>query len=869
MADKNIGKSGSGMKPVPMKLIASWEMEKTSPNCIPRQCSLTLTRLVVTKPLENDLTSLLVAVKMQSSKRVLRSNEIVVPQNGVLDTELDLYFSLPYPHFMKRDGNKLQILLQRRKKYKNRTILGYKTLAVGQVSMAQVLQCSISKELNLYSDLKERTNVAAQVMVIALSSQPVDHEENGHRKLRTSDVENYTDDEDAPYNDPEYSSNDELSDSEPMMLEEDGRSRPRKTGRLQFRPLMSSQRNFKQKFVALLKRFKVTDEVLDSEPDQELVDTDQNPQDIDDLFEELENLSDSEPDLDTLSVISTPKPSLRPFFTGKARSAESPEMTKSLDSGSKLQEDIPGASIKRMDSEPHMEIPEISITTTPGPEEYVNTGLELNEPLMPTVKGEQAGHTAEDKKANKTKSPPVRSKFFSRERSLSYREKKSRKEIKSVQAGRRYSTGATDHLPRKALLDQLKTVVGENDDKLPESVILVNNQDYHGQILVQRMQEKPINFVCTCSSADVKAALCCLVNKIQKFCHSNSKSPKPIKVGIAGTDGYVNSVLRPYLDLFSNKSPDWQTYIRFLVIPFGASNIAKYLGSIDNVYNSLFLDNLWKETFEKTDQAKLDQQELFNRLSKYMSSANSVAQIPIAEAMVTIKGKGTDEESSQIFLPFISEVKIGTPELLNTSVDFEEGMISPPALSGSPPGSCSGLIEKAKEGHTPPSSPSVNTSIPILSPATPSSSASSPVGEYMELQVDYWMNQGKPDTGDKDKVGKKDSNKCSLKSAFRSLHVSRFPPTSDGAMPMVIVTKEKKQKIMRLGKKSKDVESKREAIDGICRLICTSKSQNNTLKVTVDGNEWTGVKFFQLSPQWQTHIKHFPVAIFGHSETPC
>lgn len=64
----------------------------------------------------------------------------------------------------------------------------------------------------------------------------------------------------------------------------------------------------------------------------------------------------------------------------------------------------------------------------------------------------------------------------------------------------------------------------------------------------------------------------------------------------------------------------------------------------------------------------------------------------------------------------------------------------------------------------------------------------------MELQVDYWMNHGKPDTGDKDKVGKKDSNKCSLKSAFRSLHVSRFPPTSDGAMPMVIVTKEKKQK---------------------------------------------------------------------------
>lgn len=43
-----------------------------------------------------------------------------------------------YPHFLKREGNKLQIMLQRRKRYKNRTILGYKTLAVGAISMAEV-----------------------------------------------------------------------------------------------------------------------------------------------------------------------------------------------------------------------------------------------------------------------------------------------------------------------------------------------------------------------------------------------------------------------------------------------------------------------------------------------------------------------------------------------------------------------------------------------------------------------------------------------------------------------------------------------------------------------------------------------------------
>ena len=43
-----------------------------------------------------------------------------------------------YPHFLKREGNKLQIMLQRRKRYKNRTILGYKTLAAGSIHMAEV-----------------------------------------------------------------------------------------------------------------------------------------------------------------------------------------------------------------------------------------------------------------------------------------------------------------------------------------------------------------------------------------------------------------------------------------------------------------------------------------------------------------------------------------------------------------------------------------------------------------------------------------------------------------------------------------------------------------------------------------------------------
>lgn len=36
---------------------------------------------------------------------------------------------------------------------------------------------------------------------------------------------------------------------------------------------------------------------------------------IEDLFDELEDLSDSGPEVDTISITSTPKPSLRPYFS--------------------------------------------------------------------------------------------------------------------------------------------------------------------------------------------------------------------------------------------------------------------------------------------------------------------------------------------------------------------------------------------------------------------------------------------------------------------------------------------------------------------------------------------------------------------------
>ena len=83
------------------------------------------------------------------------------------------------------------------------------------------------------------------------------------------------------------------------------------------------QRNIKQKFIALLRRFKVTEAedlrgAIKGSPEESSQVNDIDPDEIEDLLNELEN-SDYDyghgPDLDTASVGSTPKPSLRPFFS--------------------------------------------------------------------------------------------------------------------------------------------------------------------------------------------------------------------------------------------------------------------------------------------------------------------------------------------------------------------------------------------------------------------------------------------------------------------------------------------------------------------------------------------------------------------------
>ncbi|ODN06094.1 Phosphofurin acidic cluster sorting protein 2 [Orchesella cincta] len=677
-----------------------------------RLCSLTLIRLVVMRPLPtSEVSSVIVAVKMAGSRRTLRSNEIPLTDNGLINTDLELHFSLQYPHFLKRDENRLLIMLQRRKKYKNRTILGYKTLAEGTIDMAMVLQRSyLDLELNLFTPdggNKENNGPLAKVTIMGIASQPVDDLEDRKGKHNSGKPRNpahdFSDDED------DFSSHSSDSPPDDVIL--------RKNSKL------PHNRNLKQKIVNLLKKFKATEEGHRGSEAKTGGAID-NIDNIDELFDELEGLSDSEPDADTLSVGSFPKPVLPPFFASSHSIPEKSNLT----------------SDERPDSD------------------------SFTEPDQ---------HSGESPKLS-VRSPGT-----------------------SPCVGI-FSPVTTTKAKVISIADQLAKAFPP-DDRFLDLIVLVSVENQGGGVF-SALDKSGIRVLGIESDADLKQVLPHIVAKVQKFCNNNAKAPPPITIAVAGTDAFLSGTAKHYVTQLSSRPHDWQNYFSFLYAPFiTGGSIWRLLCQRDTLYGQTFTDQLEREPSE----------EMALRIISYANVAKErrqIVNVPIAEAMITFK---ENEESSQVFVPFISEVRLNVGY---SSVSIEQQQ-DPGDLSSSPP--------------SPPHSPRE---------------------EPLELQVDFW----------------KGTIKSSVKASFRSLTIQR---TSDNALALSYTLKEqKKQKIMRLGKKKeRDSDVKNQCTDGISRLVCLAKSQT-PIKLFVDGAEWPGVKFFQVSAQWQSQVKTLPLLLADPSK---
>jgi len=813
-----------------MKLFTEWDVENAAPNCIPRSCCLRVNRLQVFKPLEVDLKALCICVAMQGSRRSLRSDQIPVQPSGVVDVELDLVFTLQYPHFLKRRENRLQIMLQRRKKYKTRTILGYKTLAVGNVNMAQVLQGWYSHQLHLFT--KDSKSPAATLNIISLSSDPIDREIQDQRITIASMSEQLN------------SSDEEGSDSS----DSDGDD---SAGDMDH-PRMPS-RTFKQKFIRrLFKRLKVADADL-GDVQKELQDAADGMNDDEFLFDEDDD-DDSENDNDllddNLSIASIQKPGLRPYFDHCKSQTTLNQSTLTHEEANELSEAITAAAnLSANSNDANDDVKEINNI-----ENKSDTKVFLDD-------HSSIGQSSTDQSYLLKKNTP---------RSLSFREKKAEK----YQLKRKASADAKYFIKDSLASNfnnQLSAVLG-NDDKIPEYILLVNTVDELGQNLALKLMSRIDPIICTSGSSDVQAIITAVANKFQKFCNRHSVSPPSLGIAVLGRESYLRDVLKGFVEQFSTKRQEHQNFVKFLVIPIGAHKVANYIAHVDKTYCNLFMDSFWSSLFEQAILSDTDMKEVESRIRYYIENSDIIHSIPIAEALVTCKQP--NGESNQTFIPFITEVRIGNTETTNHELcDGDAYSIN------------SNLVMKETNGEkqhdknhdkssrdTPSVSPRIENGSDTKSASV--KQATDIITEKQDLLVDYWPLPNPLITLPNKKEEKKEGNKLSIKSTFKSLCVSRIPSEDNEDMSGLLFhasMKSRNKGVKRLmTKRDKDSESKSSMSVVVTKIVCTTRSSSQTFNVFIDGNEWTNVKFFSLSSQWPTHIKQFPIAMFlnyGYSDS--
>ncbi|KAF2981045.1 hypothetical protein EK904_002235 [Melospiza melodia maxima] len=559
------------------------------PECVPfslsyRLCSLRLKKLTVLKELDKELSSVLIAVKIQVMQH---------PTDG------------------------------------------------GQL-------------LGLHSNMKDVNIRVAEISIYSLSSQPIDHEDGNvpsgpkiKASDRSPDIDNYSEEEDDSFSSEQEASDDAVQGQDLFDEEDDLRKTKKSRRKMSRTTSIGRQPNFKQKFVALLRRFRVTEEVLDSDPVDQ---TQEVEEDLGLLYDSLEecNNSDSGPEMeDNESVHSTPKPTLRRFFEGVSHSGSQTEIGslhsqkgQDQESGSpdEAEQRKPGA--QRSQEEQGTEVPAVELTSDESCSRLTPTEAAMREGSMDRLPQLASGSKTELPSA--VSPSKAESKQLWRPRSTSVKDRQSSK----VQGGRASSLDSESspdswhntQVPRKSVYDQLNQIL-VSDEQLPESIVLVNVAEWQGQYVSEQLQAHKQLVVSTCSVADIQAAFNTTVSRIQRFCNCNSHMPPPVKVVVAGDQSYLSVVLRFFVEQLASKTSDWLNYLRFLLVPLGSHPLAKYLASVDNKYSTLFLDTAWRELFSRAEPPTADTVDIAGRVAQFIAGASLSHQLPISEAMLTYKQK--------------------------------------------------------------------------------------------------------------------------------------------------------------------------------------------------------------------------------------
>ncbi|CAF4535767.1 unnamed protein product, partial [Rotaria magnacalcarata] len=275
---------------------------------------------------------------------------------------------------------------------------------------------------------------------------------------------------------------------------------------------------------------------------------------------------------------------------------------------------------------------------------------------------------------------------------------------------------------------------------------------------------------------------------------SQSQQISVIRIVLLGNDAFVNAFLQSYVECLASRPHEYMNYFRFYFVPLIFSYLAKFLGSLDSQYGSLFSS---MESYSEM----IDARELSQKITRYLKTSQRTLALPVGEVMLNRKGRLPDEDSTPTFLPFFCYVRLGTLSSASNesqTLSIDDNILLSKSLSLSLSTNPQRESKDSSDEDTPaailPSSPQLKITNAIIK----SSHGDESISPF-DISVDYWTIVGNNNDNQKDKKDGMRTIKSSLKSNIRILTITRQATTNlDGKvsspLTMTYVTREKKQK---------------------------------------------------------------------------
>eukprot|EP01133_Synstelium_polycarpum_P007382 gene7382-8603_t len=243
----------------------------------------------------------------------------------------------------------------------------------------------------------------------------------------------------------------------------------------------------------------------------------------------------------------------------------------------------------------------------------------------------------------------------------------------------------TPFQPPKSMLDNLVPIslnvticsvpkefdnIGDAQEYQLNDIALSDDEKRRGRRILSAIEKMPATcalrtrytIVPTRTTNDVTLVFKTVVARYQ-----NNRAESMLRVVVAGSDSYINAILRPYVSLLSAKPRGWDPFV-FYLLPIGKSNdVASVIGAMDAAYQTLFLapTSDWRRLLDGDGPIDTDMaNELAIKILSYVDKTNTrfSHKFPIGEALLTFP------TTTSMAIPFLKGLLIPN-EIEGSSVE--------------------------------------------------------------------------------------------------------------------------------------------------------------------------------------------------------